>query len=353
LRVLYFGTYERSYPRNAQVISALRRAGVDVAERHEQVWEGGEQWRAGARTALRLAAAEARLLRDGSDADAVVVGYPGHPDLPAARRVARGGPVVFNPLVSLYETLVEDRGRFRPGSLAARALRTLDRRALRAATLVVADTEANAAYLGTLAGREDVAACFVGAEERLFTPSPEEPVEREPGTVLFVGKLIPLHGLETIVAAARIAPGLRFRIVGDGQLRGLLEARPANVEHVRWMEYEALPGELRRTECALGIFGSSAKAQRVIPNKAFQALACGTPLVTADTPAARELLVHGESALLVPTGDPAALAAALERLAGDPELAARLAASGHAVYRRHASEDVLGHRWRGLIEQLL
>jgi glycosyltransferase involved in cell wall biosynthesis len=91
----------------------------------------------------------------------------------------------------------------------------------------------------------------------------------------------------------------------------------------------------------------------VIPNKAFQALACGTPLVTADTPAARELLVDGESALLVPPGDPEALAAALERLAGDPELAARLAASGHAVYRRRASEDVLGHRWRELIEQLL
>jgi glycosyltransferase involved in cell wall biosynthesis len=141
--------------------------------------------------------------------------------------------------------------------------------------------------------------------------------------------------------------------VGDGQLRGMLETRPANVEHVRWLEYEALPVELHRTGCALGIFGRSAKAQRVIPNKAFQALACATPLVTADTPAARELLVDDENALLVPPGDPEALAAALERLAGDPGLAARLTASGHETYRRHASEDVLGHRWRGLIEQLL
>ena len=350
MRVLYFGTYERTYPRNAQVVSALRRAGVEVAERHEQVWEGGEQWRAGARTALRLAVAEARLLRGRPAADAVVVGYPGHPDLPAARRVARGRPVVFNPLVSLYETLVEDRGRFLRGSVAARALRALDRHALRAATLVVADTEANAAHLGELAGRDDVAVCLVGAEERLFTPGPEQ---REPGTVLFVGKLIPLHGLETILAAAHLAPELRFRIVGDGQLRGLLEARPANVEHVRWVEYEALPGELRRAGCALGIFGRAAKAQRVIPNKAFQALACATPLVTAGTPAARELLVDGESALLVPPGDPEALAAALRRVASDSEQAARLSAAGYEAYRRHASEDVLGRRWRGLIEQLL
>ena len=40
LRVLYFGTYERDYPRNAQVISCLRGAGVEVVERHEPVWEG-------------------------------------------------------------------------------------------------------------------------------------------------------------------------------------------------------------------------------------------------------------------------------------------------------------------------
>ena len=118
MKILYFGTYERAYPRNAQVISCLRRAGVEVAERHVPVWEGREhKFGAGAATALRLAGAELRLLR-GADPefDAVVVGYPGHLDLPAARRVAKDRPVVFNPLVSLADTLVDDRGRFRPGS---------------------------------------------------------------------------------------------------------------------------------------------------------------------------------------------------------------------------------------------
>ena len=113
----------------------------------------------------------------------------------------------------------------------------------------------------------------------------------------------------------------------------------------------ALPGELKRAGCALGIFGTSAKAQRVIPNKAFQALACGTPLVTADTPAARELLVDGQSALLVPPGDPEALAGALRRLAGDGALAQHLAAGGRAAYEAHASEQVLGQRWRELVER--
>jgi glycosyltransferase involved in cell wall biosynthesis len=91
----------------------------------------------------------------------------------------------------------------------------------------------------------------------------------------------------------------------------------------------------------------------VIPNKVFQALACGTPVVTADTPAARELLVDGESALLVPPEHPAELAAALGRLAADRELAADLAAGGLRAYRERASEDVLGRRWRALIEGVI
>ena len=91
----------------------------------------------------------------------------------------------------------------------------------------------------------------------------------------------------------------------------------------------------------------------MIPNKAFQALACATPLVTADTPAAGELLTDGEDALLVPPGDPAALAEAIRKIAEDEKLAERLSHGGRATYRQRASEAVLGPRWRGMIAELL
>ncbi len=353
MRVLYFGTYDRTYPRNAQVISCLRGAGVEVRERHRPVWEQRHGWSTGLRQFARIVEAE-RILRQGSDGgvDALIVGYPGHFDLPAAKRVARDKPVVFNPLVSLSDTLVTDRERFRAGSLPARALAKIDRHALRGADLVVADTRADADRLAALANLkpERVEVCFVGAEERLFTPgwAPEEPF-----TAFFVGKLIPLHGLETILAAARAAPGLRFRIVGSGQLESLVRGRPKNVEWLPWVDYELLPAELHRAGCALGIFGTSDKAQRVIPNKAFQALACGTPLVTANTPAARELLVHEQSALLVPPGDPGALATALLKLQSDAELAHSLGEGGRAAYEAEASEEVLGTRWRALLERVV
>ena len=352
MRVLYFGTYERRYPRNAQVISCLRRAGVEVVEHHEPVWEGREQkWSVGPAAIGRLALAQARLLRRPRvEADVVLVGYPGHLDLRAARRAAGGKPVVFNPLVSLADTLVGDRGRFGAGSPAARALLRIDRHAFRGADLVVADTATHADFLADLTGvpRNRFRVCFVGAEESVFRPGWQP---QEPFAAIFVGKLIPLHGLETILEAARRAPGLRIRIIGSGQLAHLLDERPPNVEWVPWVEYERLPAELHRASCALGIFGTSAKAQRVIPNKAFQALACGAPLVTADTPAARELLTDG-SAVLVPPGDPDALAEALLQLEAHPETARRIAEAGHAVYRERASEKVLGRRWRALLEEV-
>jgi glycosyltransferase involved in cell wall biosynthesis len=206
-------------------------------------------------------------------------------------------------MVSLHDTFVEDRERFRDGSFAARVLRRLDRAAFRAADLVVADTRANANLMAELGELDEVAVCYVGAEERLFRPG----WRRSDGFhVLFVGKLAPLHGLEVILGAARLLPDVSFRVVGAGQVTHLLET--------------------------------------------FQALAVGTPVVTADTPAARELLVGGRDCLLVDrTAD--SLAEAIVALRDDPTLAERIGAGGRATFEREASEAVLGVRWREAVER--
>jgi glycosyltransferase involved in cell wall biosynthesis len=354
VRALYFGTYERDYPRNAQVIASLRRAGVDVTERHMPVWDARQHKLAlGASDAARLGWAQVRLATGRpADADVVIVGYPGHADVMAAKRVARGRPVVFNPLVSLEDTWVGDRGLSASGGLVARTLRAIDRAAFRRSDLVVADTSAHAAYFADSFGLDGgrVAVCFVGADDRLFKPGPRADAEF---SALFVGKLIPLHGVETILAAAALCPDVTFDIVGSGQLDGVLSERPSNVRHTSWVEYADLPDRYRSAGCALGIFGTSEKASRVIPNKAFQALATETPLITADTPAARELLEDGRDALLVAPGEPEALAAAIRRLAADESLRRELGAAGRATYAENASEAVLGARWRALLEQLV
>ena len=352
MRVLYFGTYERDYPRNAQVISCLSAAGIEVVEGHVPLWESERhKLSLGLRTFARAVRAEVRLARRSArGCDALIVGYPGHIDMPVARRVAGKRPLVFNPLVSLEDTMVDDRGLVSGGSARGRVLRAIDRRAFRTADLVVADTAAHATYFES---RFDLppkrlAVCYVGAEDRLFRPGPRA---KDAFTVLFVGKLIPLHGVETILRAAALVPEISFRIVGSGQLDLMLTRAPSNVRHDPWVEYEELPDLYRSAGCALGIFGTSDKARRVIPNKAFQALATGTPLITSDTPAQRELLEDGRDALLVAPSDPAALAAAIRRLASNQALAAEIGTRGRETYAEHASETALGARWRALLEQ--
>jgi glycosyltransferase involved in cell wall biosynthesis len=346
----YFGTWERGYPRNDHVIRCLRGAGVEVQEIHAPVWQSEHKFGLGPAVLPRLALAEARLAvrRVAPTVDALIVGYPGQFDLPAAKLHRR--PVVFNAMISLYDTFVDDRQRFREGSLPARALRRLDRFAFRSADVLVSDTAANAAAMAKLAGLENVEVCFVGAEEHLFSGGWQQPAEF---TALFVGKLIPLHGLKVILDAARLLPNVPFRIVGSGQEEGLMAERPANVEHVPWVEYRDLPTEYASAGCALGIFGTSAKANRVIPNKVFQALATGTPVVTADTAAARELLTHERDALLIPPGDAHALSNQIDRLRRDAQLAARIGAEGRRTFVERASESQLGLQWRAVVERAI
>jgi glycosyltransferase involved in cell wall biosynthesis len=354
LRVLYFGTYERHYPRNVQVISSLKGAGAEVIEAHVPVWEDKQhKFGLGLTSAMRLGLAELRLRRTAiEDFDVMIVGYPGHFDMPQARRIARGRPIVFNPLLSLYDSIILDRGRWGDRSLPARVLKAIDRRAMQRADLVIADTEVHADFFAELSGvdRARIAVCFLGAEEPLF----RDGWKRSDGFhCLFFGKMIPLHGLDTIIEAARLVPEIEFRIAGTGQLEGLLEAPiPPNVDWVRWVDHDQIPRELWAAGCSLGIFGTTEKALRVIPNKAYEALACGTPLITSDTPASRELLVDGESALLVPPGNAPALADAVRRVAADPGLAESLSAGGLRIYRERASEAVLGARWVGILKGL-
>ena len=87
---------------------------------------------------------------------------------------------------------------------------------------------------------------------------------------------------------------------------------------------------------AAGIVLASFRESRAIPPVVFDALATGAPIITADTPAARELLRDGESALLVPPADSGALAAAVERLDEQRSVPREVVLSPRLVVRRTA-----------------
>ena len=150
----------------------------------------------------------------------------------------------------------------------------------------------------------------------------------------------PLPLPEALSIAADILRGepVRFVLAGEGQLSAALRDDIARrgLSSVEWLGVLTMDELRARTLAAdvcLGVFGASGKAARVVPNKVYDALACGRPVVTADTAGIREALHDGEDALLVPAGDGASLAAALVRLLDEGERA-RLGAAALATYRR-------------------
>jgi glycosyltransferase involved in cell wall biosynthesis len=343
----WFGTYERRHSANRLLRQGLEDAGFVTEEIHSPLWEatrakgrsyfgGGSLARLGGRYAsLAIGLAQRWRARTGPP-PLVVVGFGGQLDVLLAHRVCRPrAGLVFAPLVSLTETLVEDRGVWPAGSWPARGVGVIDRLSFRAADVILADTAAHASYLtalGAPAGR--VCVWPLGVEPEFLAPPPTVPVVAE--RVLFYGRYVPLHGVDVIVAAAGLLRDrARFRMIGVGPGRAAAEAQAhglgANVEWCDDVPLASLPAELGAAAVVLGVFSPSAKAAMVIPNKVYQAAAAARPLVTRDGPGLREWFTPDEHCLAVPAGDPTALAAAIVRLQDAPALGARL---GSAARRR-------------------
>src|SRR5205809_7792371 len=268
-----FGTYVRAHSANRLLRLGLAGAGFAVTECHEPLWEetadkGGRYF--GALSLARLAARYVRAARQlaqrwrGLSKESqplIVVGFGGQLDVLLARRLCRPrAGLVFAPLVGLTETLVDDRRLVAPGGLGARALAWLDRASLRAADLVLADTAAPAGYLAALgAPRGRLAVWYLGVEPEFLPTLAARPVPRR---VLFYGRHLPLHGVETIVrAAARLGERAEVVLIGEGPERARAEALAwrAGARHARrdQVPLASLPADLPAAAVLLVVVGAT------------------------------------------------------------------------------------------------
>jgi glycosyltransferase involved in cell wall biosynthesis len=348
--VLWWGRFDPEYSRNRIVRSLFLELGWTVrAHRPRWSWLGD------------LEAA----LRHLPSPELVWVPCFRHRDLAAASRWAhrRGVPLVADPLISAYDKQTEERAKLLPGSARARRLLRWETDLLGRADRVVADTPAHAEYFARTLG---VPACrlrvlHVGAEEDLFPPTPlPQSVPGEPIQALFFGSFIPLQGPQVIAAAAACyrGPPVRWCLVGDGPLLPAcrdLAAGSANVRFEPWVPYPRLAGRIHRADILLGIFGSTPKARRVIPNKVYQALACARPVVTLRAVSAYppELADSSEQGLVwVAPGDPSGLAAAVAQLAADRTLRHFQADQARKTYERHFSRHQLRYELAAVLDGL-
>ena len=205
--------------------------------------------------------------------------------------------------------------------------------------------------------REKVHVVYVGAEEALFTPAPVPRPPNNPVEVLFYGSFIPLQGPRVIIEAARLyqGPPVNWVLLGNGPLLDDCKRKAAglpNVTFENWLPYADLPDRVRRADILLGVFGTTPKAQRVIPNKVFQALACGKPVVTCSAPTYPAKISETAAGITFVTADrPDELADAVGRLAINPERLQPHGRTARALYERHFSFAHIAQQLAGALRE--
>ncbi len=351
MTVMRFGYCDTDYARNRIMARVLRRAGARVVDLIDS---------------RSFAKRTPHLLRGsvGKKADILLVGFPGHLDVVTARGLGftTGARVVFDPLIGLHETNVDDRQRVGPRSLQARRYAIEDMLSCRFADLVLLDTDAHISYFAELTRTNlgKFKRVWLGTDDEVMFP---RDVAGAPETdVFFYGNVTPMHGAEHILAAAKLLESrntpVRMTMVGSGPHFESVrrEAGLKNIRSVTFLpevSYDRLAQMMARSRICLGIFGTTGKAQRVIPNKVFDTLAVGRPLITGDTPAAREALVHRTNAWLCPPGDPEGLAEAISVVLADEGLQQSLSTEGHRLFEREFSTEALTRTIAGAFGDLL
>jgi len=328
--VVFFGTYNSSaHPRVQVLMNGLTASGREVIELNRsldfdtasRVQVAKQPWRAPALLwrivrawwGLRRDARSLMRRLDNRAIDLVVVGYLGQFDVHLASRLF-DAPVALDYLVGMGST-ASDRGS---RQWVVEVLAWIDRRAVTAADIVVVDTAAQATLCPS---PTEPVVVPVGAPDRWFHDTSSETSVGL--SVVFFGLYTPLQGAPYIgdaIAELADRDDIRFTMIGSGQERIECERRAGStadrVNWIDWLDPDDLVAEVVRHDVCLGIFGTTPKTRRVVPNKVYQGAAAGCAVVTSDTPPQRA--VFRDSAILCPAGDGGAIASALARLADDP-----------------------------------
>jgi len=353
IRVAFVASREPTYSRVAIVREALNErfdviAFVSTSKRY---------WFRIVSVLLQFIAA--RIRGQLRDVDVLVVGFFAQPILPVLRFLWRG-PVIADGYFSIYDTLVNDKAKAGPNSILGRLCYGLDRYMLRKADLVMTDTLEHVRYFQQTFSvtNTTLERLWISAQDTVFTRQAALPLrDGETCEILFWGGFVPLQGVDAIIRAAHRLSGqpVHFTIVGAGQTYQACSdladnLATENVAFLGWQTPEEIREIANRSHLILGIFGTTDKAARVIPNKAFEALALGKPLITGDSPASRELLQDGHDAMLVPLGDFEALAERITWARENYDAALAIGSCGHSTFMDKASPACISDLLAGYVQ---
>jgi len=224
----------------------------------------------------------------------------------------------------------------------------------------VSCTAGNVAHLQALAPPGKVELLYHGLDLERFPAAQRRPAHN-PAIILSVGRAVPKKGFDDLLRALALLPrerAWRFVHVGGGTLRKTLRKLAVKLgiaERVIWAGAQPQQEVLRRYRDA-DLFVLASRIARDgdrdgLPNVLMEAQSQGVPCVATAVSAIPELVEHGATGLLVPPGDPPALAAAIDSLLADPARARALGRAGEERVRERfghgANLDRLARRFLG------
>ena len=336
MRILYFGIYNPNYSRNRVLIKGLRANGAEVIE-----------CRVSAKDKLKYFKLFWRFLKYPRF-DLMFVGFPGQEVMFLARLLTKK-PIVFDAFTSHYGGYILDRQYYPKTSWRAQYYKFLDAWSCRLADMVLLDTQAHIDFFVNefKLDRKKFLRVFVGTDSDVFYPR-EAPKNTDKFLIHFHGHYIPLQGVKYIIEAAKLLENedVHFNIIGNGQtfkddikLAESLNIR--NISFINPVPYEQLPLFMSKADICLGIFGDSSKTDLVIPNKVYEAMAMGKAIITADTPAVRELLSDRENVLFCRKADAKDLTEKIKLLKNSSEMRDSIGRVARKLFEERLTENTL------------
>ena len=259
-------------------------------------------------------------------------------------------------LLEVNSPLIEEQAQYRV-LVNREAAQESAERAFAAATAILAVSEEVAAWLGKVPGTDGkihVVPNGVSADRFPECVVPALPAEPGVLTVGFLGTLKSWHGLSVLAEAFSYLhqeePDTRLLIVGDGPERASFQADIARLglqEAILLtgaVNPAAVPGLLASMDIAVAPYPALDHFY-FSPLKVYEYMAARLPVVASAIGQLNTLIQHGHTGLLVPPGDPRALASALRDLKRDPEQRARLGSSARSIVLRQ-------HTWDAVIQRI-
>ncbi len=291
MKVLITGRYQPEYNRNSILLAGLRNIGIDLIEFRYQ--------KKNRQTKIKLEEYDQKV-------DFIFVPVFMHMDVAFVKRHTTK-PLIFDPLISRYMSKAFDYRKVYPYSIRALKNYLKDYIMMKKADIVLADTLQHLKYYQEVikVNPDKIYILPVGVDISKFYPIKSANIERK-FRIGFYGSYIPLHGIEKIVAAARLLEenkDIIFEIVGSGftekKIKQQFEKAPSNnLLFKDWVDYTKLNETINTFDICMGIFGDTIKTEVVVPNKIYHYAACGKCIITKDTPAIKEVFVNQKNIIL-------------------------------------------------------